>query len=160
MTSGCSFLNGARIPFNNAKASGLFAGMTMKTDIAMLYTAVLEAVALDLSLIASEIEKNALSIKKMYFSGGGVRNELLLAIIAEVLEREIIAIPPDYDAAAGSAILAYQMASGNEDINTICKSIPIYRTIKPSGHFTEKLKEKKSRFMAAYEASCPIFESL
>ena len=96
----------------------------------------------------------------MYFSGGGVRNELLLAIIAEVLEREIIAIPPDYDAAAGSAILAYQMASGNEDINTICKSIPIYRTIKPSGHFTEKLKEKKSRFMAAYEASCPIFESL
>lgn len=154
------FLNGARTPFNDINAKALFAGMTMATDTAALYTAVLESLALDLSMILAEIEKCAIPINHLRISGGGVENTLLLRIIAEVIEREITAVSPEYDAAAGSALLAYLSANQEADKDQTCKSIPVYKSITPDGRFKRELANKKDLFYEAYEANKPVFEMM
>ena len=152
------YLNGARTPLNNPNAKGLFTGITMDTTAKTLYTALLEAVAIDLSLIVSEIEKSGLEINQLHVSGGGVRNALLLQIIAEVLEKELVAVPPEYDAAAGSAVLSLLSCGEYPDIRKITEKIPVFKRISPTGQHQGHFASKKSTFLQAYQTNIPIFD--
>ena len=154
------YLNGARTPLNNPNAKGLFAGITMTTTRKEIYTSLLEAIAIDLSLIVSEVEKSGLEINQLHISGGGVRNSLLLEIIAEVLNMELVAVPPEYDAAAGSAVFSMLFSSEFPDMDIIRKKLPVYKKFKPTGQYQSHFASKKSLFLQTYKANMPIFDLL
>ncbi len=78
----------------------------METDRDSILSALFESIAIDISMISDEIKRTALEPGQICASGGGTRNEVLLGLIATVLDRELLVCPQEYDSASGAGLIA------------------------------------------------------
>jgi len=153
------YLNGARTPINNPDAQALITGLSSSTGSDEVYISLLESLAFDLSLIVSRVAESGQEIERIRAAGGGVRNELLLRMIADVLDREIEVLSPDYAAASGAALLA-RSSLGEESLRDLVDSVPVDKKVAPSSRFQEYFREKKSIFRECYGKNEAVQESL
>lgn len=96
-------------------ARGLFYGMTMSTDLAQLYRAILEGLTFEMAYNLEKLEGYGVAPGRLFACGGGARSKVWLQIKADVWNREIIPIKTEETGALGSAILGFAAVTGEKD---------------------------------------------
>ena len=100
------WFNGNRTPYVNGNLSGMIVGLNLNTAPEQIYRTLIEATAYGTRRIVDIYEKNGIRINKIYAAGGiAEKDELLMQIYADVLEREIFLSGTAQACAYGSAIL-------------------------------------------------------
>ena len=101
------WFNGNRSILANANLSGLLLGMTIKTGAADIYRAMLDAIAFGHREIVEQFYRHGLQINRMVICGGiAHKNDLLLQIMADVLNRRLEISADPQATALGAAICA------------------------------------------------------
>jgi len=99
--------NGNRSVLVDGELSGVMVGMTMTTQPAEIYRALIEATAFGTRRIIEQYEAYGVKIDKLYAAGGIARkNPLMMQIYADVTGREIAIVASRQAPAVGSAMFA------------------------------------------------------
>lgn len=108
------WLNGCRTPLMDGRLSGAFLGLTLATQPAQLYRAMLEATAFGVKWICDTLEAGGVPVRRFVASGGlPAKSPLLMQIYADVLNEKIQLAESDQSVALGAAILGC-LAAGPE----------------------------------------------
>ncbi|MDR9796624.1 ribulokinase [Aeribacillus pallidus] len=140
--------NGNRSILSDADLSGMIVGLTLASKPEDIYRAYMEATAFGAKIIISNYEQAGLKINEIFACGGlPQKNDLLMQIYADVLNKEIIVSASDYTPAVGAAILG-SVAAGKENggydsVEEAVKRMkqPILKTYKPILSHVEKYKK-------------------
>ncbi len=101
------WFGGNRCILGDSSLTGVIAGLTLRTEPAEIYHALLEAAAFSMKVNCDNYETNGLSIRRIVATGGLARkNAALMQIISDVMEREIAVCSADEGPALGSAVYA------------------------------------------------------
>ncbi|CAN5595024.1 hypothetical protein BH10PLA1_BH10PLA1_19940 [soil metagenome] len=108
------WLNGCRTPLMDGRLSGAFVGLTLTTQPAQMYRAMLEATAFGVKWICDTLEAGGVPVRRFVASGGlPAKSPLLMQIYADVLDNKIALAESDQSVALGAAILGC-LAAGPE----------------------------------------------
>jgi xylulokinase len=151
------FFGGARTPFNDPKAKGIFFGLSMETDRESILSALFESIAIDISMISDEIKRTALEPGQICASGGGTRSEVLLRLIATVLDRELLVCPQEYDSASGAGLIALSAFSESSLSEVVNKIKERYVVVEPWSDLREYMFERKEAFKELYNCNRDLF---
>jgi len=100
------WLNGCRTPLMDGRLSGAFIGLTLTTQPAQMYRAMLEATAFGVKWICDTLEAGGVPVRRFVASGGlPAKSPLLMQIYADVLDNKIALAESDQSVALGAAIL-------------------------------------------------------
>ncbi len=100
------WFNGNRTPYDNSDLSGMLLGLNINTTPEQIYRALIEATAYGTKKIVDIYEKNGIKINKIFAAGGiAEKDELLMQIYADVLNKEIFLSATSQACAHGSAVL-------------------------------------------------------
>jgi gluconokinase len=107
------FVAGERAPSWNAHAHGVIAGLTLSTSATDLFRAGVEAVAYRFALVYEALQPFGATPHEIVAGGAAIlRAPVGLQIVADVLNHELIAPPPDEEASARGAALAALVGIG------------------------------------------------
>jgi L-ribulokinase len=100
------WLNGCRTPLMDGRLSGAFVGVTLGTQPAQIYRAMMEATAFGVRWIVDTLQNAGVPVQAFVASGGlPAKSSLLMQIYADVLGAEICVAASDQSVALGAAIL-------------------------------------------------------
>jgi gluconokinase len=99
------YVLGERAPIWNSEACGVFFGMTAQHHQAHFTRAVIEGITMALYHVSRALEKNE-PIKQINVSGGFVRSQEWLQILADIFGKEICLVHSDDASAIGACYLA------------------------------------------------------
>lgn len=106
------YILGSRNPYSNPGAYGIFLGLRRKHGRSHLTRAVLEGILLeilDLYITEQEVaEKLGVSLQSVRVSGGIVKSEFWLHMLADILGKNVVLTELDELGTLGCAILAYK----------------------------------------------------
>ena len=142
--------NGNRSVLDNGDLSGLILGLTLQTRPEEIYRALIESVAFGTKVIFDRFEECGANIKNVCAAGGiAQKDEMMMQIYADVLDRPIRIAGTKQACARGSAIMATVAAGCYPDIFTACDAlaIPDYCTYYPN----EENKEAYKKLFAEYK---------
>lgn len=101
------WMNGNRSVFNDASLSGLVLGLTLRTKPEEIYRALVESTAFGARMILEQLESNGHPVSSVIACGGIPRkNQLLVDIYANVLDREVSISRSTQTCALGAAVAA------------------------------------------------------
>ena len=99
--------NGNRTPLTDASLSGVIAGLTLNTKPEEIYLAMIEATAFGSKIIIDNFTDNGLPVKRLFAAGGiSYKNDTVMQIYADILDREIFIADTVQAGALGCAIYA------------------------------------------------------
>ena len=145
------YLMGERSPRWNAEAKGAFVGLTLDHTTGDMFRAVMEGVAMNLSIILEAYRKSGAMIDRLVMIGGGVRNVIWRQILADVLG--VCVDVPNYLEEAtsmGAAITAGVGVGVFSDFNVIDKFLHNEYTYTPDTTKKARYDELKEIFDACY----------
>lgn len=112
------WFNGNRSVLSDSDLTGMILGMTLRTKPEEIYRALIEATAYGTKMIVQTFEKSGIAIDRIVASGGiAEKDEMLMQIYADVLNRPIKVSKANYSGAMGSAMYAAVAAEIYEDIS-------------------------------------------
>lgn len=117
------YLTGERTPHADPLARAAFIGLTLRHGRAAMTRAVLEGVAFGLCESLDLIRDLGVSAKTIRISGGGIRSELWLQIMADVFNMPVVTVNVTEGAAYGAALLAMVGTDCFEDVAAASKAI-------------------------------------
>ncbi len=97
--------NGNRSTLVDAELSGLLVGVTLSTQSAHVYRALIEATAFGTRVIADALRDAGVAVTRVVAGGGLTRNRLLMQIYADVLGAPIEVAAASQASALGAAML-------------------------------------------------------
>ena len=101
------WFNGNRSVLVNAELTGMILGLDLQTKPEEIYRALIEATAYGTRVILEQYEQNGIEIKSICAAGGiAQKDEMMMQIYADVLNREIRIAGTAQAGALGSAIYA------------------------------------------------------
>ena len=125
------WLNGNRSILVNANLTGVILGLTLQTKPEEIYRALIEATAYGTRVI---VEENGIEIKSICAAGGiAQKDEMMMQIYADVLNREIRIAGSTQAGARGSAIYASVAAGIYPDVKSAAEKLsqPDLKVYKP-----------------------------
>ncbi|MBQ9071017.1 MAG: ribulokinase [Clostridia bacterium] len=140
--------NGNRSVLVNPELKGMIHGFTLLTKPEEIYRALIEATAFGLKVITERYGESGVSVDKICAAGGiAMKDEMMMQIYADVLDREINIAASTQAAALGSAIYASVAAGEYSDVVTAAeklskKSVKRYSPIPENVAVYKKLYEK------------------
>jgi xylulokinase len=156
-------LTGERTPFMNPNARGIFWGLSIETDKACLYRAVMEGVAYSLAAALEELEKQVIIPDKIISAGGAFNSPLWAQICADVLGRSLYVTAIPEPSAAGAAICAgvgsgvfKSLKEGSEAFNKDNS----YKIYTPNPDNAEIYKRGLEKYMKLYRQNNNFQEDL
>ena len=126
--------NGNRSVLVNSNLTGMILGMTLQTRPEEIYRALIEATAYGLKVIVEQYENSGIKINNICAPGGiAQKDEMMMQIYADVLDREIRIAGSTQAGALGSAIYASVAAGIYTDVKTAAEKLskPDIKTYKP-----------------------------
>lgn len=143
------YLGGERTPHNDARARGVFAGLSHATDTAAATRAILEGVAFAFRDSRDALAATGTRIGRALAIGGGSRSDYWLKCIATALDIPLdVPKAGDFGAALGAARLGRMAATGDH----AAPPPPVERTIEPQRDLTEAFDAAHDRYKATYAA--------
>lgn len=130
--------NGNRTILVDQQLSGLLVGQTLQTTAAEVYRAYIEATAFGALRIIDRIEESGVRVEKVVCTGGlSLKNETLMQVYADVLNRRIEVSAVEQTCAMGAAMFGafasgrsgYGSLEGMQDV--FCRMLP--RVYEPEG---------------------------
>lgn len=151
------YLSGERTPHNDARARGVFFGITPDTTASDLTAAVLEGVAHAFADGLDVLLEKGGSIGDITVTGGGARLPYWGTLLAAALYRPLTYRQgSEVGAALGAARLARAAATA-EPPEEICTSPPVQMVIQPDAGLTRLLAERRPMFRRLYRDLKPAF---
>jgi gluconokinase len=142
------YLAGERAPLWNSDACGVFFGMTGRHTQAHFTRAVLEGISMALYHIATRLEDSGLAIAQVNVSGGFVRSEEWVQLMADIFGKPIGLVNVEDASAIGAAYLALHAL----------KLIPALDTLQPETIHTYL---PRPEYHAVYrDRAFPLFRQL
>lgn len=136
------YLSGERTPHNDARARGVFFGLSHETRRADLGRAVLEGVAFALADGQEALLAAGTPIREVSVIGGGARSTLWGRILASVLDRPLrYHSGGELGPAFGATRLA-RLAVLGEDPNAVCGAPRGQRVVEPDTTLQSRYKER------------------
>jgi gluconokinase len=112
------YLLGERAPLWNSETSGVFFGITAHHTQAYFTRAVLEGITLSLYHISQCLEESGLVIQQVNVSGGFVRSERWVQLLADIFGKPIGLTNTDDASAIGAAYMAIKKLESLPDYNS------------------------------------------
>ena len=146
------YLNGACTPHNDAKASGVFFGLTEETTPGDFAYALLEGVAFCIADSLYAIRETGTLIRRASLIGEGARNRLWAELLVTACGIPLDIHEETYSFnALGAAALARAAATG-EAASEFCRAPAVKETILPREDWREQLGERFARFRRLYRS--------
>ena len=118
--------NGNRSVLDNGDLSGLILGITLQTRPEEIYRALIESVAFGTKVIFDRFEETGAEIKNVCAAGGiAQKDEMMMQIYADVLNRPIRIAGTKQACARGAAIAATVAAGCYTDLVSACDALAI-----------------------------------
>lgn len=155
------YLIGERSPRWNPDAKGGFIGIKMEHRKEDFMRAVMEGVAMNLSIVLSTFRGKGASIDKIVIIGGGAKSSTWRQIMADALNVQIL--KPNYMEEAtsmGAAITAGVGVGVFENFDVIDKFLEIRESHIPKDENVKIYETLVGVFNRAYEALVGVFSSL
>lgn len=128
------WFNGNRSVLTDADLTGAIIGYTLHTKPEEIYRALIEGTAFGTKIIIDAFENEGVDIKEIYAAGGiAQKNEMMMQIYSDVLNKEINISDSNQASALGSAILAAAIV-GKENGG--------YDSIEEASKYMSRKKEK------------------
>jgi xylulokinase len=145
------YLSGERTPHNDARAKGVFFGLTHETTRAALGRAVLEGVAFALADGQQALLESGAAIGDVSVIGGGARSALWGRILASALDRPLsYHRGGDLGPAFGAARLG-RLACTGEDPAEVCSAPPLERVVEPEPVLRDRYRKRMGLFRELYQ---------
>jgi xylulokinase len=144
-------LTGERTPHMDAAARGSWSGIALHHTRAHLLRAALEGVAFSLREALDALEATGMSIPELRLAGGGSTHESWRQMLADVLQRPLLAVPESAASARGAALLggiAAGVLGGFDEIAAI-SPLPV-PVAQPNGRWKESYRGAYDRFRDLY----------
>ena len=158
--------NGNRSILVDSELSGMIVGMTLQTKPEDIYKAILESNAFGLKIIVEQYQKSGIEIKTICAAGGiASKDELLMQIYADVLDKEIQIAGSNQAGALGSAIYASVASGVYSDVvqaakQMSCKSKKVYKPIPENVKVYKELFEEYVKLHDYFGKENPIMKKL
>lgn len=151
------YITGVNSPEYNARAQGVFYGITIKHGKPHFARAVLESIAFMLKKNLDYLEsKLSLDIKQVISLGGGAHSPLWNQIKADVLGREIKITSSSQPTALGAAMLSAVEMGWFANLNSLANSIiGVKETYKPQNQ--GQYSKSYQMFLKLYQNLEPLF---
>jgi xylulokinase len=147
------YLAGERTPHADPDARGAFVGLGLRHDRGAMARAVLEGVAFALRDSLELVEGLGGRPSAGRVSGGGVRSDLWLEIVASVLDLPLEVTRVDEGAAYGAALLGGVAAGVWADAGEAVEAcVRVTRTIEPRPDWVAEYAVRRERFRGLYPA--------
>jgi len=155
------WLRGSMAPAGDSGMRGGFINMSLDTDRAALVRATVEGVAHNLRWLLPHVEAfTGHDIAEIAFVGGAARSPQWCAILADILDRPVLALDaPATAVARATALLALQRHGvlARADLDT---NVPVAQGYEPDAQRRDLYTARQTQFEAAYAALLPISEAL
>lgn len=103
--------NGCRVPYGDARLSGLILGLTLRTDAVHIYRALLESLAFGARTIRDQLEAGGVTVQRIVLTSGLARvNPELMRLIASTMGQPVLV--PDIDQATAIAAAIHGAVAG------------------------------------------------
>ena len=127
------YLLGERAPHWDANLKGAFLGINITHKKEHFLRALLEGVIFGIYSVAKALEETTGSIDKIYATGGFVRSELWVQILADVFNKKV-AIAKSYESSClGAVVLGMKALGIINNIEEVKNLVPISKTFEPDG---------------------------
>ncbi|MEW6745035.1 MAG: xylulokinase [Planctomycetota bacterium] len=146
------YLSGERTPVHDARARGVFFGLSLAHGRGHMMRAVLEGVCLALRSNLDLLHARGQAPSEIRLTGGGARSPLFRRILAEVLECPLSTLEVDEGPALGAALLAAVGVGAVADLGEACgRCVHVADRVVPSGSAAPAYREARARFQELYE---------
>jgi xylulokinase len=146
------YLSGERTPYNDAEATGVFAGLRAAHGSDALVFAVMEGVAFSFADGVDVLDAAGARPVRPLFVGGGARSEFWGQMIADVTGLTIdLAAGAEAGAALGAARLG-MLSAGAGSVEAVCKRPPTQRAFEPDPGRAALYAPRLERYRALYKA--------
>lgn len=141
------WFNGNRSILSNFDLSGMILGMSLDTTPEEIYRSLLEASAFGAKVIIETYEKAGLNVEKVFACGGlPQKNDVLMQIYADVLNKKIQVSATNHASGIGAAILGAVAGGSFKNLNDASNKMKqpfdkIYEPIKDNVRIYGKLFE-------------------
>ncbi len=143
--------NGNRSILTDGQLSGLMLGQTLQTEAHEIYRALIEATAFGALVIIQRMEECGVPVEKVVATGGlSLKNETLMQIYSDVLNRPMQVAAGEQTCAMGAAIFG-AVASGGYDVATLQQTCC---------RFLDKTYQPIPENVAAYEELFALYQQL
>ena len=146
------YLSGERTPYNDAEATGMFAGLRAEHGADALVFAVMEGVAFSFADGVDVLDAAGARPVRPLLVGGGARSEFWGQMIADVTGLTIdLAQGAEAGAALGAARLG-MLAAGAGSVEAVCTRPPTERAFEPDAKRAARYAPRLRRYRALYQA--------
>lgn len=146
------YLSGERTPHNDARARGVFFGMTHATTRADLGRAVLEGVAFAFADGQDALTEAGTRIDEVAVIGGGARSALWGRILASALDRPLLYHRGGEAGPAFGAARLARLASTAEEPSSVCTVPTVEHIIEPDSELRSLYGDRLPEYRRLYNA--------
>ena len=146
------YLSGASTPHNDAKAAGVFFGMTEETDRKAMAYALLEGVAFSIADSFAAIKDTGTRIHRASLIGDGRQSRFWAELLVTACDMPLDLHAEDFDAASLGAARLARLAMNDCSAADLCVAPPVVETINPRAECREELDVRHARYRRLYRA--------
>ncbi|HCR84017.1 MAG TPA: carbohydrate kinase [Lachnospiraceae bacterium] len=152
------YFAGERTPINDPKAKGILFGLTLGHTRRHMYRSALESIGYSVNQQLMLMLNHNIPIDQIFAVGGGVKNELWMQIVADIIGRELSTPAITVGASFGDALMAASGIKypGFESFAELTNFIKPGKTYIPNIENHEAYK----KYQAIYDALYPVTADL
>lgn len=147
------YLLGERAPHWDANSKGVFFGVNITHKREHFLRAVLEGVIYGVYDVGRALEETTGSIDTIYATGGFVRSQLWVQMMADVFNKKVVIAESYESSCLGAAVLAMKALGEIEAVEQVEKLVPISKIFMPN-------RENHERYMKNFEIYCRLYSKL
>lgn len=156
------YFAGERTPINDPKAKGFLFGLTLAHTRQHMYRSALEAVGYSVNQQLQIMMSHDVPIDHIFAVGGGVKNDLWMQIVADIIGKEISTPAITVGASFGDALMAASGIKhpGFESFASLTNFIKPGKTYVPNMENHEIYKKYQAVYDALYSATVDLMHTV
>lgn len=147
------YLLGERAPHWDASSKGVFFGVNITHKREHFIRAVMEGILYGLYNVAQALEETVGDIDTIYATGGFVRSEYWVQILADIFNKNIVIAESYESSCLGAAVLAMKHLGIIASVEEVKNFVPISKTFTPN-------KDNHNSYIKNYEIFLRLYEKL
>lgn len=145
------YLLGERAPFWDAKAKGVYFGVSIRHTRAHFIRALMEGIVFGLYSVGLAVEAHTQPIDVIYAGGGFARSDFWLQIVADVFNKPVRVAESIESSALGAAAMAMYALGLFKNLNEVERILPEAREIVPRAETHETYRHLHAIFAGLYD---------
>lgn len=148
------YLAGERTPIHDAKAKAIIFNLSINHTRADIYKSLLEGIAYTIKHNVEEIKKLS-AIENIFAIGGGIKNPVLMPLIANACEMPVVIPSVGIGASFGDAFLAAKAYGSKSELSDW---VHAKETIVPKSENFSLMRKRYNTFRKLYENTKNMFD--